>query len=165
MIVSTAIAVLPVWRSPIISSRWPRPIGIIESITFKPVWTGWCTDLRVITPGATRSIGRNLSALISGPPSIAWPNALTTRPSRSSPTGTSTILPVRFTVSPSLISVSLPIKTAPTCSSSRFSTIPYTSCGNNSNSPDMAFSSPWIRAIPSPIVITVPVSATSSSSS
>ena len=32
MIVSIAIAVLPVWRSPMISSRWPRPIGTIESI-------------------------------------------------------------------------------------------------------------------------------------
>src|SRR5438270_33515 len=34
MIVSIAIAVLPVWRSPMMSSRWPRPIGIIESIAF-----------------------------------------------------------------------------------------------------------------------------------
>ena len=32
MIVSIATAVLPVWRSPMISSRWPRPIGTIESI-------------------------------------------------------------------------------------------------------------------------------------
>jgi len=31
MMVSIAIAVLPVWRSPMISSRWPRPTGIIES--------------------------------------------------------------------------------------------------------------------------------------
>ena len=30
MIVSIAIAVLPVWRSPMISSRWPRPIGIMR---------------------------------------------------------------------------------------------------------------------------------------
>jgi hypothetical protein len=30
MIVSIAIAVLPVWRSPMISSRWPRPIGIYD---------------------------------------------------------------------------------------------------------------------------------------
>ena len=29
---SIAIAVLPVWRSPMISSRWPRPIGISASI-------------------------------------------------------------------------------------------------------------------------------------
>ena len=28
MIVSIAIAVLPVWRSPMMSSRWPRPTGI-----------------------------------------------------------------------------------------------------------------------------------------
>ena len=40
MIVSIAIAVLPVWRSPMISSRWPRPIGIIPSIDIRPVWTG-----------------------------------------------------------------------------------------------------------------------------
>jgi len=32
MIASIATAVLPVWRSPMISSRWPRPIGIIESM-------------------------------------------------------------------------------------------------------------------------------------
>ena len=31
MIASIATAVLPVWRSPMISSRWPRPIGIIAS--------------------------------------------------------------------------------------------------------------------------------------
>ncbi len=31
MMVSMASAVLPVWRSPMISSRWPRPIGTIES--------------------------------------------------------------------------------------------------------------------------------------
>jgi hypothetical protein len=31
MIVSTASAVLPVWRSPMISSRWPRPTGTIAS--------------------------------------------------------------------------------------------------------------------------------------
>ena len=36
MIVSMPIAVLPVWRSPMISSRWPRPIGIIESIALRP---------------------------------------------------------------------------------------------------------------------------------
>jgi len=40
MIVSMAIAVLPVLRSPMISSRWPRPIGIIESIAFNPVSMG-----------------------------------------------------------------------------------------------------------------------------
>jgi hypothetical protein len=36
MIVSSAIAVFPVWRSPMMSSRWPRPIGIIASIALMP---------------------------------------------------------------------------------------------------------------------------------
>ena len=34
------MAVLPVKRSPMMSSRWPRPIGIIASIALTPVWTG-----------------------------------------------------------------------------------------------------------------------------
>jgi hypothetical protein len=31
-IVSIATAVMPVWRSPMINSRWPRPIGTMPSI-------------------------------------------------------------------------------------------------------------------------------------
>src|SRR6185436_6481966 len=57
MIVSIATAVFPVWRSPMMSSRWPRPIGTIESMDFNPVCTGWLTDCRSMTPGATFSIG------------------------------------------------------------------------------------------------------------
>src|SRR4029453_8253118 len=40
MIVSMAIVVLPVLRSPMISSRWPRPIGVIESMALMPVCSG-----------------------------------------------------------------------------------------------------------------------------
>ena len=58
MIVSIAIAVLPVWRSPMISSRWPRPIGIIASIAFSPVCIGCLTGWRWTTPGALNSAGR-----------------------------------------------------------------------------------------------------------
>src|SRR5436189_15345 len=36
-IVSTATVVFPVLRSPMISSRWPRPIGVIASIALIPV--------------------------------------------------------------------------------------------------------------------------------
>ena len=60
MIVSTAMAVLPVCRSPMISSRWPRPIGIIESMALRPVCTGSRTGWRSTTPGAMRSIGRKV---------------------------------------------------------------------------------------------------------
>ena len=40
MIVSIAIVVLPVERSPMISWRWPRPIGVIASIALMPVASG-----------------------------------------------------------------------------------------------------------------------------
>ncbi len=55
MIVSMITAVLPVWRSPMISSRWPRPIGISASIALMPVCIGSCTDLRGMMPGALTS--------------------------------------------------------------------------------------------------------------
>ena len=57
MIVSTPMVVLPVERSPMINSRWPRPIGIIASIAMMPVCTGWLTDLRLMMPGAIFSTG------------------------------------------------------------------------------------------------------------
>ena len=41
-----------------ISSRWPRPIGISASIALTPVWTGVSTPWRTMTPGAMRSTGR-----------------------------------------------------------------------------------------------------------
>ena len=57
MMVSRMTAVLPVWRSPMISSRWPRPIGIIASMALMPVCTGSRTGWRSSTPGAMRSSG------------------------------------------------------------------------------------------------------------
>jgi hypothetical protein len=57
MMASTATAVLPVWRSPMISSRWPRPTGTMASMALRPVCMGWSTDLRAMTPGAIFSIG------------------------------------------------------------------------------------------------------------
>src|SRR3972149_1354993 len=45
-IVSMATVVLPVWRSPRISSRWPRPTGIRASTTLSPVWSGTATGAR-----------------------------------------------------------------------------------------------------------------------
>jgi hypothetical protein len=44
MIVSMPMVVLPVARSPMISSRWPRPMGIMASMAMMPVCTGWLTD-------------------------------------------------------------------------------------------------------------------------
>src|SRR5574343_2097124 len=101
MMASTATAVLPVWRSPMISSRWPRPTGTMESTHFRPVCTGWETDLRQITPGATSSSLSVALALIGPLPSIGWPSVLTTRPRSSLPTGSSRMRPVVLTTAPS----------------------------------------------------------------
>ena len=124
MIASTATAVLPVWRSPMISSRWPRPIGTIESIAFRPVCIGWLTLWRAITPGAIFSIGADSLALIGPLPSIGAPSALTTRPFSSGPIGTSRMRPVHLTVSPSEMCSYSPRMTAPTESRSRLSARP-----------------------------------------
>src|SRR5258708_5275040 len=159
--VSIATAVLPVWRSPMISSRWPRPMGIRVSMAFRPVCIGSCTDLRGMMPGAFTST-RARSTLASGPlPSIGLPRPSTTRPSSPIPAGTSTIEPVRDTVSPSRIARSSPKITTPTLSVSRFSAMPRKpALGNSTISPAMQFCRPNTRAMPSPTDNTWPVSAT-----
>ena len=54
--------VLPVLRSPMISSRWPRPMGVMASMALMPVWSGSCTGLRPVMPGAWISMRRVLGA-------------------------------------------------------------------------------------------------------
>ena len=161
MIVSTAIVVLPVWRSPMISSRWPRPIGISASMALMPVWSGSFTGWRWTTPGALNSTGRNSVVSIGPRSSMGMPSGSTTRPSSASPTGTWMTFPVRRTVSPSLMRVSSPSSTTPTLSSSRFSARPVTSLGNSSISRDTHDWRPWTRAMPSPTWRTLPTSSTS----
>ena len=99
--VSIAIAVLPVCLSPIISSLYPLPIGTRASTALIPVCIGSFTDYLGIIPGALTST-YILFLVFTGPfPSIGFPRASKTRPSISSPTGTSTISPVLITISPS----------------------------------------------------------------
>ena len=62
MIVSMAIDVLPVLRSPMISSRWPRPMGVMASMTLMPVCSGSLTGWRSTMPGAWISMRRMVSA-------------------------------------------------------------------------------------------------------
>src|SRR6185295_16553630 len=156
MMVSIATAVLPVWRSPMMSSRWPRPTGTIASIAFRPVCTGCDTDWRAITPGATFSITSVILALIGPLPSIGWPSEFTTRPSSSGPIGTERILPVVLTVSPSLMCWYSPRITAPTESRSRLSARPKVPLGNSSISPCITSERPWMRQMPSVTETTVP---------
>src|SRR6266567_2993055 len=164
MMVSTATAVLPVCRSPMISSRWPRPIGTIESIAFRPVCTGCETDFLQITPGATFSMTSLAFAGIGPLPSIGWPSEFTTRPRSSGPTGTSRMRPVHFTVSPSVICSYSPRITAPTESRSRLSARPKVFFGNSSISPCITSERPWMRQMPSVTVTTVPCVRTSAES-
>ncbi len=124
---------------------------------------GSFTDWRGIIPGALTST-RRFSSLSIGPlPSIGLPNASTTRPSRDFPTGTSTMAPVLFTTSPSLMSLSSPNITTPTLSVSRLSAIPFIPPGNSTISPACTLSNPCTRATPSPTDSTWPTSATSAS--
>ena len=58
MIVSMAMVVLPVLRSPMISSRWPRPIGVMASMALMPVCSGSFTGWRPMMPGAWISMRR-----------------------------------------------------------------------------------------------------------
>ena len=158
MIVSIAIAVLPVWRSPMISSRWPRPIGIIPSIDIRPVCTGSVTGWRWTTPGALNSAGRVWVVAISPLSSSGRPSGSTMRPSSSSPTGIRSRWPVRLTVSPSTTLSHSPKSTAPTLSASRLRARPVTPCGSSSISSAMQLSRPWMRAMPSATDSTVPTS-------
>ena len=80
MIVSRATAVLPVWRSPMISSRWPRPMGTMPSMALRPVCSGSRTGWRSTTPGAMTSTGLNCVVATGPLPSMGWPSAFTTRP-------------------------------------------------------------------------------------
>src|SRR5579875_1670769 len=148
--VSTAIVVLPVLRSPMMSSRWPRPIGVIESIAFTPVWSGWATGWRPTIPGACTS-RRRVASVETGPlPSMGSPSAFTTLPSSASPTGTERIRPVAFTTCSSSRLSTSPSTTAPIVSSSRFSARPRVPSSNSSSSFTAARGSPDTRAMPSP---------------
>ena len=138
-----AIAVFPVWRSPMINSRCPRPIGIIASMALIPVCKGSFTGWRKITPGAFLSNGiSQVSPVISPLPSIGFPRGSITRPIKFSFTLIEAIRPVRVTVSPSLIRSVGPNNTAPTLSSSKFMTMASMPLSKRSNSLASALSSP-----------------------
>src|SRR5262245_22976475 len=144
------------------SSRWPRPIGVIASMALMPVWSGSLTGCRSAMPGAIISIGRVVSARMGPFPSRGLPSGSTTRPMSPGPTGTSSSAPVRRTVWPSFRSLYSPRMIAPIEPSSRLKTWPRTPPSNSSISPASALSRPWMRAMPSPTSRIVPTSATSS---
>jgi hypothetical protein len=84
-----ATAVLPVCRSPMMSSRCPRPMGTMASMGLRPVCMGWLTDRRGKIPGALVEVRRRSLELMGPFPSMGFPRASRTRPRSSGPTGTS----------------------------------------------------------------------------
>ena len=133
-------------------------MGIMLSMALMPVCRGTDTLLRLMMPGAGRSMGRISLDSMAPRPSTGWPRELTTRPISPSPTGTETTWPVRETLSPSLIPSSDPSITMATEFSSRFSAMPYAPLEKRTSSFAMHLSSPLTRAMPSPIMMMVPVS-------
>ena len=163
MIVSTTIAVLPVWRSPMISWRCPRPIGVIESMALIPVCSGSFTGWRSTTDGAWVSRRRRSVVLIGPLPSTGLPNGSMTRPSRASPTGTESTVPVCLTGSPSWMWLASPRSTTPRSSSSMLSVTPISPPGNSSSSEAMTLGKPSTRATPSAMEVTYPTVSLSTS--
>src|SRR5690242_10278322 len=164
MIVSMAMAVLPVCRSPMISSRWPRPIGVMASMALIPVCSGSLTFWRCTTDGACSSSSRSSVPSISPLPSSGTPSGSTTRPRNPSPTGTDNTSPVRRTCWPSSTLLKSPRMTTPISRRSRLSARPRIPPGNSSSSLAIAEGSPSTCAIPSPQSATVPTSCREASS-
>src|SRR5262245_45488523 len=163
MIVSTATVVLPVLRSPMMSSRCPRPMGVMASMALMPVCSGSCTGWRPMMPGAWISRRRSCTPT-SGPlSSTGLPRASTTRPSTPSPTGTERMRPVALTVWPSLTSAASPRTTQPIDSSSRLRARPTAPLPNSSSSLTAAPGRPDTLAMPSPTSVTRPTWAVSTS--
>ena len=156
--VSIAIAVLPVWRSPRISSRWPRPTGMSASITMRPVWRGTVTGERSMMGGEGRSMGRRLPEATGPLPSSGRPSGSMTRPSSPSPTATSMTRPVRWTSSPAWRCQYSPSRTTPISFSSTLNAMPSTSPGNISTSSKPTPGRPDTLAIPVATLVIVPTS-------
>src|SRR5262245_54249285 len=156
MIASIATAVLPVWRSPMMSSRCPRPIGVIASIAVIPVCNGSFTGWRSTTLAACTSRFRRPSSGIRPLPSSGLPSGSITRPRNPSPTGIDRICPVCLTRSPSSIWADSPSTMQPIWSSSRLNARPSTPPGNSSSSLAIALGRPLTCAMPSPASTTRP---------
>ena len=159
MMVSMAMAVLPVCRSPMISSRWPRPTGVIASIALMPVWSGWLTLARWTTEGAPAPApaGRCPRCLPCRPAALrARPPPGPGRRRRPGPKesrrsgGPAGLRPKTLVKSPRM--------TTPISRTSRLSARPRIPPGNSSSSLAIAEGRPSTCAMPSPASATTPTS-------
>ena len=156
---STAIVVLPVWRSPIINSRCPLPIGTKLSTHLTPVCMGSWTLLRGIIPGAFTSIEINFFAFNCPFPSNGFPKGSKIRPNKLAPTGNCNKLPDAETFSPSLIFLSSPKITTWIVSKFKFNASPLIFASiNSTTSPAFTLVKPYTVATPSLTFKTLPIS-------
>ena len=153
-----AMAVLPVWRSPRINSRWPRPMGMSASMTLRPVWSGTVTGARSMMAAAGRSIGRRSLAATGPLPSSGRPSGSMTRPSNPSPTATSMTRPVRSTSSPACRCQYSPSSTTPISSSSTLNAMPNTPPGNSAAPQSRRRGGRETLAMPVEMLVIVPTS-------
>src|SRR5580658_6180414 len=157
--VSIAIVVLPMARSPMINSRWPRPRANRVSTTTRPVWTGSVTRSRSMIAGAARSTGCEDSAGTGPLPSSGRPSGSTIRPSSPGPTGTRTTSPVPRTASPASTPSTSSNRTQPIRSRSSTWAKPNWPLSNRSSSSSRTRASPETRATPSPTDSTRPIAS------
>ena len=152
------MAVLPVWRSPRINSRWPRPIGN-ERIDDFEAGLERHGDRRAVHDGrAGRSMGRRWLEATGPLPSSGRPSGSMTRPSNPSPTATSMTRPVRSTSSPACRCQYSPSSTTPISSSSTLNAMPSRSPGNFTSSSKPTPGRPDTLAMPVATLVIVPTS-------
>ncbi|MNQ70131.1 hypothetical protein D3C85_847560 [compost metagenome] len=164
MMASSASEVLPVARSPMISSRWPRPMANSASTISTPVSTGSLTAARSMIAGAGRSIGRRVSARIGSSRSSGRPSGSTTRPSRPGPTGTCSTSPVPCTSLPAAMAALSSSSTTEISSLSRLRAKPRLPSAKRSSSSRRTPGRPLTRAMPSATWTTRPISPASACS-
>jgi hypothetical protein len=165
MIASTASAVLPVARSPMMSSRWPRPSANRLSTTSTPVSTGCETRSRAMigAPGARpgglrppRSAGRRRAG-----------GRADRRPGRGAPRRRARAAPRRCRSPGRRLRPAVPPSSITASSASRSSawTKPCGPPSNRRSAPSAASGRPETRAMPSATRVTRPTASASGSSS
>ena len=119
------IAVLPVPRSPMISSQLAAPIGTMESMDFRPVCSGTLTGCLSAMPGALISMSR-YSSVLDFRLAVDWLSERVYYASDNCIAHRNLHQVTRsLTTSPSLMVFERPRRTAPTLLS-RLSAMPYT---------------------------------------
>ncbi len=144
------------FRSPMISSRCPRPIGIAASMASTPVHKVFSTFRRSMISGAGRNNGSLSPPKRGGPSSSGLPKGSRIRPSASGPTPSSGNRPVPTTPSPSQTLSRPPKSTAPNASVRKSNAIPNAPESKASSSSNRTSGRPDMNATPSPTVRTTP---------